>query len=233
MEPPSSTAVEVDTAMSDITLTNTLTSPLLRLPAELRNKIYTYVGHSEQIPIAASIIKPKDTIGNPSKFIANFQCPGLLSTCKQTRSEATALVYAQLTIDTIPGDAWYWLYSKHSHSLCAHITSLRISEVFLDLMTSEVEVREKNSQDAKCCTLHLQRLERVYVICQEIADWPGRGETWEEAMKKWFGNEGLDVFYEGDWAKQYSFSDSLRERYDMLMDVEWSSTNSLGWLIST
>ncbi|KAI4644125.1 uncharacterized protein J4E78_009709 [Alternaria triticimaculans] len=96
MEPPSSTAVEVATAMSVITLTNTLTSPLLRLPAELRNKIYIYVGHSEQIHIAATITNasPGDPTRNPSKFTMQFHLPGLLSTCQQTRSEATALVYA-------------------------------------------------------------------------------------------------------------------------------------------
>ncbi|KAI4641138.1 hypothetical protein J4E93_008016 [Alternaria ventricosa] len=224
MERPSSTAVEIATAMFEITLTNTLTSPLLRLPAELRNKIYTYVGHSAQISIAATITNANlgDPTSNPSKFTMQFVLPGLLSTCHQTRSEATALVYAQITIDTFPGDAWYWLYSQSSHQICAHVTSLQISEFFADLMEREVNEREKNSKDTKCCTVHLPRLKRVHVVCQVVAGWPiGGGESMEEAVRKWFGNEGLDVFFEGNWAKQYfSPPHSLIERFDMLVDVE-------------
>jgi len=88
-------------------------------------------------------------------------------------------------------------------------------------MEREVDKRETNSQDAKVCALHLPHLKRVHVACQEVAGWPIYGlESTEEAVKKWFGNEGLDVFYEGGWSKQHSSPDSLIEWFDMLMDVE-------------
>ncbi|KAI4629104.1 uncharacterized protein J4E87_003365 [Alternaria ethzedia] len=191
MELPSSTAVGVASTMSEISLTNTLTSPLLRLPAELRNKIYTYVGQSKHIHIAATI-----TNLTSFKFTAQLHLPGLLSTCQQTRSEATALVYAQTNIDTLPGDTWYWLHSKSSHQLCAYVTSLRISESFADLMECEVGTRVKNSQDAKCCTLDLLRLERVHVICRAWAVNLLDGSLMREAIGKWFDKESLDIVFE-------------------------------------
>ncbi|KAI4696814.1 uncharacterized protein J4E88_000993 [Alternaria novae-zelandiae] len=216
MERPSSTAVEVATAMSETTPTNTLTSPLLRLPAELRNKVYTYVGHSEQIHIAATI-----TNSNPSKFTMQFHLPGLLSTCQQTRSEATALVYAQITIDTIPGDAWYWLYSKRSHSLCAHVTCLHISEWFANLIEREVDKRLKDSQDAKCCTLDLPRLERVRVICRgwNVDFWC---EYSRKAIRKWFGKESLVIVFETGVDTRSNPPDSLLEKREMFRDYSRS-----------
>jgi len=189
----------------------------------LRNKIYTYVGHSEQIHIAATITNasPGDPTRDPSGFTMQFDFPGLLSTCQQTRSEATALIYAQSTVNTLSGDAWYWLYSHFAHRLCARVTSIQISEIFANLMERETDQRMLDSQDVKVCALHLPCLERVHVVCQVVAGWPiGSGYFTEEAVKEWFGNEGLDVFFEGSWSKQYSCPDSLIERYDMLVDGE-------------
>ena len=147
-----------------------------------------------------------------------FHLPGLLLTCKQTSHEATALVYAQTTIDTLPGDAWYLLYSKHSHSLCAYITSLRISEVFLDLMEQEVDKRETNSQATKACTLHLPRLERV---CVMFRNWPFghyQGDSTKEALRKWFGDDGLDVVVEERLGEKYFPSKELLVRHWTFME---------------
>ena len=76
------------------------------------------------------------------------------------------------------------------------MTSLRISEIFLDLIEREVDEREKNSKNTKACTLHLPRLERVCVMFSHYPYDQLWGDSMKEAIRKWFGDDGLDVVIE-------------------------------------
>lgn len=82
------------TDTSPNTLNNQLTSPL---PAELRNKIYTFVSLSSKIRVDRTIQKY-----NSGELVFKFMPPDLLETCKQTRHEATTVVFKLATFRSKP-----------------------------------------------------------------------------------------------------------------------------------
>jgi hypothetical protein len=76
-------------------------SPLLRLPAELRNQIFTLVLHHPQIDL---FVSPTTAKGTTTTMRASqptrTNCIGLLRTCRQTHAETSSLLY-ELNVFTI------------------------------------------------------------------------------------------------------------------------------------
>ncbi|KAI4658703.1 uncharacterized protein J4E79_006461 [Alternaria viburni] len=108
--------------MSQTTLTNQQTSPLLRLPAELRNIVYTYVG-------LATIIRPyrleTTNTANTAPIKYALELPGLLSASAQIRQEATPLIYAHALFDFNVFNLFSWPpISTCHHEISGFITSI-------------------------------------------------------------------------------------------------------------
>ena len=77
-------------------------SPLLRLPAELRNQIFTLVLHHPQIDLFVSPTTAKGTTTTTlrASHPTRANCIGLLRTCRQTHAETSLLLY-ELNVFTI------------------------------------------------------------------------------------------------------------------------------------
>ncbi|KAL6707174.1 hypothetical protein ACN47E_004721 [Coniothyrium glycines] len=73
-----------------ITEENRTRSPFLRLPAEIRNKIYKHYFEATTIRIC--------------KIPEGLKSPGLLTVCRQVHSETTPLMFTHSTFDTTSHD---------------------------------------------------------------------------------------------------------------------------------
>jgi hypothetical protein len=81
-----------------------ITSPLLRLPAELRNIIWNYTFSNETLNVAASIYDRPPLLGAPPSVIAR-PAPNvrgvraLIYTCQQVHYEASSLIFSNCIVD--------------------------------------------------------------------------------------------------------------------------------------
>ncbi|KAI4950348.1 hypothetical protein J4E91_004229 [Alternaria rosae] len=103
--------------MSANTLKNQLNSPLLRLPAEIRNKVYTYASLSARVTITRA---PEMNLRDPSLY---FELPGLHMSCKQIWHEASALLPSRGTFDVSDDDEEFLLSRGLSPTICNLVTS--------------------------------------------------------------------------------------------------------------
>jgi len=120
----------------------------------------------------------------PSKYHPFFYTiPPFLRTCKQIRSEATALIYANATFDITRGGDFSWTTRCVGAKFC---TTLQISWVVSSQLLGEaIENR------GRCAVCPLPNLERVEVMW--ASKW-GR-ESVRVALRDWFGKEDLVVEY--------------------------------------
>jgi hypothetical protein len=79
------------------TLRNQLASPLLRLPAEIRNKIYTYVGYSTTVTV--DIVSTPFPVSDKPISHLYFKLPALQKSSKQIRHEASSILRKLATFD--------------------------------------------------------------------------------------------------------------------------------------
>jgi hypothetical protein len=83
---------------------NSLESPLLSLPLELRRKIYKYALDTAEVIIRPPVIRKCDyaktdfsLYDKPPRFF--FQAPPLLSVCRQIENEASAYLDRYINMD--------------------------------------------------------------------------------------------------------------------------------------
>ncbi|KAI8934132.1 hypothetical protein NX059_012520 [Plenodomus lindquistii] len=90
-----------------ITSRNQQFSPFLRLPAELRNKIYVYAVYDQIVSLSTS--------PGPHHLVHNLQ--GLLVACRQIREECLLLFYA------------YCIFQIDDNILRAHLTAAQYERI--------------------------------------------------------------------------------------------------------
>ncbi|KAI4658705.1 uncharacterized protein J4E79_006463 [Alternaria viburni] len=180
---------------ANITLRNQLESPLLRLPAELRNKIYTHVGLSttiEVIVIANHMPQAKDW--GSAKLKVGL--PGLLSTCKQIRQEATSLIGKSAILDLSKIDPRSWLEPRCKNKFSELITSVRIDYEFAEVASGVSSLYLGQTIRAKTSpTSWLPSLEKVHV-----KSWGWRpfedSEKIKSGLRLWCKQDNLKVIFE-------------------------------------
>ncbi|CAE7194017.1 hypothetical protein PTNB73_08696 [Pyrenophora teres f. teres] len=115
-----------------ITESNQLTSPLLRLPAELRNKIYEYACIDTTVR-AHQVMNLQ--IYRSNAPVSKRKPLAVISTCKQMRHEASEIFYSHTTFDLIgPGLSAYippCVHRRITSILITDIQLLRTSSAFL------------------------------------------------------------------------------------------------------
>ncbi|CAA9964039.1 hypothetical protein PTMSG1_07398 [Pyrenophora teres f. maculata] len=115
-----------------VTESNQLTSPLLRLPAELRNKIYEYACIDTTVR-AHQVMNLQ--IYRSNAPVSKRKPLAIISTCKQMRHEASEIFYSHTTFDLIgPGLSAYippCLHRRITSILITDIQLLRTSSAFL------------------------------------------------------------------------------------------------------
>jgi hypothetical protein len=176
---------QTDTYLS--TLSNQLTSPLLRFPAELRNKIYTFVGHSSAIWFHVDHTGVFDGSYTGTLY---FLVPCLLSTCKQIRKEATSLLWTS-TILEITQDRWNSLSTSLKHINCTLVTSLRVPRELAQAVEYLYAHRAPLKSQYSHGTTWLD-LQRVHVQGEAF-----REESVRAAFREWVGIESLAIEFEG------------------------------------
>ena len=146
---------------------------MLRLPAELRNKIYTFIGLSTRIEVF--------NMQEDYQTLFTHDIPPFLRTCKQIRSEATALIYAYATFDITRGDDISWVACCFEPKSC---TTLQISWGLSRLV--KIHGHLSFGKPAVCPLPNLERVEVMWA-----PQW--RNEMIRGALRGWFNKEDLVV----------------------------------------
>ena len=185
-KPPTPRSTRTTTNTLASTLQNQLNSPLLRLPAEIRNKIYTYVSLSTTIKVIGVL---EDLSPNCTFYL---RAPGFVKSCKQIHHEATTLLYSLATFDITNHSKGFLCNRGSNRNICSLITSIRMSGILAcSVMSGHERARPWRSTPL---ARDLSGLERVYV--QRVY----RG--WEKvkdsaALREWLQNESLEIIFEG------------------------------------
>ncbi|KAI4658704.1 uncharacterized protein J4E79_006462 [Alternaria viburni] len=147
-----STPDELNTVMSKITSANQISSPLLRLPAELRNQIYTFVGLSTII----KAIQPEGSL------TCSFQVPEQLKACKQIRHEATSIVYRSALFDFTQCNTGVWLNGSCDHSIGEFVTSIKIGGQVACLVSHYIG-KGRSYEGLQFPTKWLPNVQKIYI----------------------------------------------------------------------
>ncbi|KAI4696813.1 uncharacterized protein J4E88_000992 [Alternaria novae-zelandiae] len=155
------------------TLQNQVDSPLLRLPGEIRNKIYAYACSRTQAVFNNSPRARKST--------------AIISTCSQMRHEAHAIFFAHATLDL-----GALLFSEFPQTL-PHadfqlVTSIHLRSQRITRLLREDEHLVAERQGAKL----FPELERVYVAGWSKSRMP-KDSLGVDALRTWAGNADLQV----------------------------------------
>ncbi|KAI4915294.1 hypothetical protein J4E85_010419 [Alternaria conjuncta] len=157
----------------EVTLQNQVDSPLLRLPGEIRNKIYAYACSRTQAVFNNSPRARKST--------------AIISTCSQMRHEAHAIFFAHATLDLRA-----LLFSEFPQTL-PHadfqlVTSIHLRSQRIIRLLREDEHFVAERQGAKL----FPELERVYVAGWSKSRMP-KDSLGVDALRTWAGNADLQV----------------------------------------
>ncbi|RMZ66261.1 hypothetical protein GMOD_00005348 [Pyrenophora seminiperda CCB06] len=188
----------------DITAANQRNSPFLRLPAEIRNMIFTYVSKDTTIISVSSKGYRASceaywgrTIGPDQTELRFFELPvPLLFTCKQIRLEATSLVYSLALYDVTD----HRLMGTHAFNprSCGTITSLVVNVSWiLDLHYLYPGTGDLEPPPDRAILPSLNRL-----CMDEGITWSARER--EKAVRVWFRKPELEVDirdYQDWWSK--------------------------------
>ena len=175
--------------LSSSTHKNRLTSPLLRLPAEIRNTIYNYIGTCTTIKVD---VWTQATASHGKTLRLKFQLPALLATCKQIRHEAKTLLCKLSTVHTDAITAFGWLHSDCDHAFCALVTCVRIPREFAVSVARGARARAFRSEDLAYSTVSLPSLEKIIVQGRTTAMRDGI----RVALRRWARNKALEVVFE-------------------------------------
>ncbi|KAI4685067.1 hypothetical protein J4E81_008879 [Alternaria sp. BMP 2799] len=180
-------ALPYDSALSKITLRNQLNSPLLRLPAEIRNKIYTFVSLSTTIKVT------EVSESSLLKCILCLRAPDLVRSCKQIQHEATTLLYSLATFDVTNHSVAFLLGRVFNRNICSLITSIKMSGYLAFSVMSKSDSAPRSWRDNRTPAGCLPSLKSVYV--QKIyCEWKNMKDL--AALRKWFGDESLEIIFE-------------------------------------
>lgn len=176
--------------LSSSTHKNRLTSPLLRLPAEIRNAIYNYIGTYTTIKV--DVWTQQATASHGKTLRLKFQLPALLATCKQVRHEATTLLCKLSTVDTDAIAAFGWLHSDCGHAFCALVTCVRVPRDFAVSIARGARARAFRSEDFAYSTVSLPSLDKIIVKGRTMSMRDGI----RAAQRRWARNKALEVVFE-------------------------------------
>ena len=179
----------IATYTSSSTHKNRLTSPLLRLPAEIRNTIYNYIGTCTTIKVD---VWTQATASHGKTLRLKFQLPALLATCKQIRHGAKTLLCKLSTVHTDAITAFGWLHSDCDHAFCALVTCVRIPREFAVSVARGARARAFRSEDLAYSTVSLPSLEKIIVQGRTTAMRDGI----RVALRRWARNKALEVVFE-------------------------------------
>ena len=166
-------------------------SPFLRLPAEVRNTIYNYIGTCTIIGVD---VWTQDNTTDPNRrtLKLKFCLPDLLATCQQIRHEAKTLVCKLMTVDTNVASAFGWLHSHCDHDLCKLVTCLKVPRYFAASIARDARAHASRLEyPASRATVSLPSLDKIVV--------KGRMSTHNRvkaALRRWARNESLEVVFE-------------------------------------
>jgi hypothetical protein len=92
---------------------NQRNSPLLRLPAELRNQIYMFAFCNITVDVRSRY--ENDPIDNQNLIQGHRRVVGLLTTCRQLHHEALPIFYEYCTFDIFyPSALIVWMRNQHN-----------------------------------------------------------------------------------------------------------------------
>jgi hypothetical protein len=176
------------------TLKNQLASPLLRLPAEIRNKIYTYVGYSTTVTVDIVSTDFYDTDKPVSHLY--FKLPALQKSSKQIRHEASSILHRLATFDFVESAAvGIFILPGSDHRIGAFITSIRIlyglAENIANLVFGNHDLKEFYKSPSRWW---LQNLETIYV---NTISWGSarKDDAVRAGLRYWFGKETLEISF--------------------------------------
>lgn len=175
------------TDISVSTLKNQLNSPLLRLPAEIRNKVYTYAILSARIMITRA---PEMNRRDPSLY---FELPGLHMSCKQIWHEATALLPSRGTFDVSDDDEQFLLSRGLSPTISNLVTSVRISgslACYIRMLAPYSRWRGTNWPVSR----YLPNLEEI-VYVKEVVEAELQGKL-RKTLNVWTGDASIEIIFE-------------------------------------
>jgi hypothetical protein len=156
------------------TVQNQLKSPLLRLPAELRNQIYTLA--CKDLVITAK---------HPAKLARHPVPPttlSLLIICKQLRFEATPILFSHATVPIADVRSLARTPAHLGLETCRQLTSIELSATLFALTINMRLYPTAGTKFPNASKI------TVNISCPAWAEEPIEAE-----MRKWFGNERLEV----------------------------------------
>jgi hypothetical protein len=176
------------------TLRNQLASPLLRLPAEIRNKIYTYVGYSTTVTV--DIVSTPFPVSDKPISHLYFKLPALQKSSKQIRHEASSILRKLATFD-FPKSAAVpiFILDGSDHKIGAFITSIRISYSFAESVAGLVFGNHGLEEFYRSPSVGwLRNLETIHV---NTISWKSalKDDDVRAALRYWFDKETLEVSF--------------------------------------
>ncbi|KAI4629103.1 uncharacterized protein J4E87_003364 [Alternaria ethzedia] len=179
---------------ANITLRNQLESPLLRLPAELRNKIYAYVGVATTIQV---VTRPQTHAKTwKDKKLLKYPQPNLLNTCKQVRQEATSLLYKHALFEFSRCGPLAVLFHHCEDNCCERMTSVRVGSRFLQFAVRKFVKKDDFWADTYKGTISvLPNVEIVRLVSSPDREWFEDNRV-SAALRAWCGNNTPEVIFE-------------------------------------
>ncbi|KAI4685066.1 hypothetical protein J4E81_008878 [Alternaria sp. BMP 2799] len=190
----SSAAFLGDETEANITVRNQLESPLLRLPAELRNKIYVYVGAATVI----QVVTRSPTPANAEEYtkLLKYQQPDLLNTCKQVRQEGSSLLYKYALFDLSKCSLLAVLFHRCEDNCCERMISVRVRSKLLQRVVQKFLEKDDFWPDTYKGTISvLPNVEIVRIVSSPDREWFEDNRV-SAALRAWCGNNAPEVIFE-------------------------------------
>ncbi|KAI4681739.1 uncharacterized protein J4E84_007334 [Alternaria hordeiaustralica] len=183
-----------DEAEANITLRNQLESPLLRLPAELRNKIYVYVGAATVI----QVVTRSPTPANAEEYtkLLKYPQPDLLNTCNQVRQEGSYLLYKYALFDLSNCSFLAVLFHRCVDNCCERMTSVKV-----DWRPVQYAARNFLDEDGGWSDEHdgiisvLRNVETIHIEADPIRLW-FKDSSIRAVLKGWCENHTAEIVFE-------------------------------------
>ncbi|KAI4714407.1 hypothetical protein J4E89_000087 [Alternaria sp. Ai002NY15] len=183
-----------DEAEANITLRNQLESPLLRLPAELRNKIYVYVGAATII----QVVTRSPTPANAEEYtkLLKYPQPDLLNTCKQVRQEGSSLLYKYALFDLSKCSLLAVLFHRCDDNCCERMTSVKV-----DWRLAQYAVRKFDNigdgwpDEHKGTISVLPNVETIRIEADPIRSW-FKDSCVRTVLRGWCKNDTAEIVFE-------------------------------------
>lgn len=161
---------------------NQVHSPLLRLPAELRNRIYELAFPTTAIKVHPAWDDPKVYPGydGPRGIMA------LLQTCRQINAEATEFFLSTLTFDT-ESCSLHGFVKAFGGDKAALVTSIIFK--LWDIVTRN----EKHLSNQVTSAIHSLKAVRHSQLLVCYTEWSACDQRWTNMMRELFGKRELEV----------------------------------------